>query len=72
MKFQGKDYECGSVKVGERGQIVIPKNVRDEIGINHVDDLIILGNKEDGIKIIVANSLEELAEIVLKSKKKGK
>ncbi|MBP6126257.1 MAG: AbrB/MazE/SpoVT family DNA-binding domain-containing protein [Leptotrichiaceae bacterium] len=72
MKFQGKDYECGSVKVGERGQIVIPKNVRDEIGINHGDDLIILGNKEDGIKIIVANSLEELAEIVLKSKKKGK
>ena len=72
MKFQGKDYECGSVKVGERGQIVIPKNVRDEIGINHGDDLIILGNKEDGIKIIVANSLEELAEIVLKSQKKGK
>ena len=72
MKFQGKDYECGSVKVGERGQIVIPKNVRDEIGINHGDDLIILGNKEDGIKIIVANSLEELAEIVLKSKQKGK
>ena len=72
MKFQGKDYECGSVKVGERGQMVIPKNVRDEIGINHGDDLIILGNKEDGIKIIVANSLEELAEIVLKSKKKGK
>mgnify|MGYP003436472746 FL=1 len=72
MKFQGKDYECGSVKVGERGQIVIPQNVRDEIGINHGDDLIILGNKEDGIKIIVANSLEELAEIVLKSKKKGK
>ena len=31
MKFQGKDYECGSVKVGERGQIVIPKNVRDEM-----------------------------------------
>ena len=72
MKFQGKDYECGSGKLGERGKIVIPKNVRDEIGINHGDDLIILGNKEDGIKIIVANSLEELAEIVLKSKKKGK
>ena len=72
MKFQGKDYECGSVKVGERGQIVIPKNVRDEIGINHGDDLIILGNKEDGIKIIVAKSLVELAEIVLKSKQKGK
>ena len=72
MKFQGKDYECGSLKFAEREQIVIPKNVRDEIGINHGDDLIILGNKEDGIKIIVANSLEELAEIVLKSKKKGK
>ncbi len=69
MKYQGKEFECGSVKVGERGQIVIPKNVREVTGINSGDDLIILGNKEEGIKIIVANSLEELAEIVLRTKK---
>ena len=70
MKYKGKEFECGTVKVGERGQIVIPKQIRDELGINPGDNLIILGNKEDGIQIIVANSLEELAAVVIKSNKK--
>ena len=64
MKYKGKEFECGTVKVGERGQIVIPKQIRDELGINPGDNLIILGNKEEGIQIIVANSLEELAAVV--------
>ena len=70
MKYKGKEFECGTVKVGERGQIVIPKQIRDELGINPGDNLIILGNKEEGIQIIVANSLEELAAVVIKSNKK--
>ncbi len=70
MKYKGKEFECGTVKVGERGQIVIPKQIRDELGINSGDNLIILGNKEEGIQIIVANSLEELAAVVIKSNKK--
>ena len=64
MKYKGKEFECGTVKVGERGQIVIPKQIRDELGITPGDNLIILGNKEEGIQIIVANSLEELAAVV--------
>ncbi|MBP6103163.1 MAG: AbrB/MazE/SpoVT family DNA-binding domain-containing protein [Leptotrichiaceae bacterium] len=70
MKYKGKEFECGTVKVGERGQIVIPKQIRDELGITPGDNLIILGNKEEGIQIIVANSLEELAAVVIKSNKK--
>ena len=70
MKYKGKESECGTVKVGERGQIVIPKQIRDELGITPGDNLIILGNKEEGIQIIVANSLEELAAVVIKSNKK--
>ena len=57
----------GTVRVGERGQIVIPKQIRDELGINPGDNLIILGNKEEGIQIIVANSLEELAAVVTRN-----
>ena len=72
MKFKGKEYECGTVKVGERGQIVIPKTIRDELGITPGDNLIVLGNKEEGIHIIAANSLEELAEIVIKKKQELK
>jgi AbrB family looped-hinge helix DNA binding protein len=67
MKYKGKEFECGTVKVGERGQIVIPKQIRDELGINPGDNLIILGNKEEGIQIIVANSLEELAAVVTRN-----
>jgi len=70
MKYKGKEFECGTVKVGERGQIVIPKSIREELNINSGDNLIVLGNKEEGIRIIVANSLEELAQIVLNDKKK--
>ena len=70
MKYKGKEFECGTVKVGERGQIVIPKQIRDELGITPGDNLIIQGNKEEGIQIIVANSLEELAAVVIKSNKK--
>ena len=70
MKYKGKEFECGTVKVGERGQIVIPKQIRDELGINSGDNLIILGNKEEGIHIIVANSLEELAAVVVRGNKK--
>ena len=70
MKYKGKEFECGTVKVGEGGQIVIPKQIRDELGITPGDNLIILGNKEEGIQIIVANSLEELAAVVIKSNKK--
>ncbi len=67
MKYKGKEFECGTVKVGERGQIVMPKQIRDELGINPGDNLIILGNKEEGIQIIVANSLEELAAVVTRN-----
>lgn len=67
MKYKGKEFECGTVKVGERGQIVIPKQIRDELGITPGDNLIILGNKEEGIQIIVANSLEELAAVVTRN-----
>ena len=70
MKYKGKEFECGTVKVGERGQIVIPKQIRDELGINAGDNLIVLGNKEEGIQIILANSLEELAEKIINGNKK--
>jgi AbrB family looped-hinge helix DNA binding protein len=40
-----------SVKVGEKGQIVIPKEARDIFGISPGDTLILLGDKKQGIAI---------------------
>lgn len=40
-----------TVKVGEKGQFVIPKEARDLFGINPGDTLLILGDVERGIAI---------------------
>lgn len=38
----------GTVQVGERGQIVIPKKARDILGIKHGDTLVVLGDSNPG------------------------
>lgn len=45
-------YFFGSVTVGERGQIVIPKEARDVFSINTGDKLLVLGDEEKGIAIV--------------------
>lgn len=50
MSFPDGKY-AGTVKVGEKGQIVIPKALRDMFGINPGDNLLILGDVEKGIAI---------------------
>lgn len=43
---------AGTVKVGEKGQIVIPKGARDLFGIKPGDTLLLLGDVEQGIAIV--------------------
>ena len=45
-------YFFGSVVVGERGQIVIPKEARTIFNINAGDKLLILGDEERGLGIV--------------------
>ena len=45
-------YFFGSVLVGERGQIVIPKEARDKFNINAGDKLLLLGDEDRGIAIV--------------------
>lgn len=42
----------GLVKVGERGQIVIPKKARDIFKISPGDSLLVLGDEAQGIAIV--------------------
>lgn len=42
----------GAVVVGERGQIVIPKEARDIFNINAGDKLLILGDEDRGLGIV--------------------
>ena len=41
----------GNVKVGERGQIVIPKEARDVFGIKPGDKLVVLGEEGQGLAL---------------------
>ena len=44
MEAENGKYIFGVVKVGERGQIVIPKEAREIYGIKAGDSLLVLGD----------------------------
>ena len=54
-------YIFGTVKVGEKGQIVIPKEARDTFGIKPGDTLLILGDAETGIVVSKPDVVNEVA-----------
>lgn len=56
----------GTVKVGERGQIVIPKEAREIFDINAGDTLLVLGDEEQGLAVVKADVMKELAVKILK------
>ena len=55
----------GTAKVGERGQIVIPKDARELYDIHPGDTLLILGDEENGMIVTKPDVLSSLAERIL-------
>ena len=53
----------GMVKVGDKGQVVIPAKARKIFHINPGDSLIILGDESQGIALIKEENLLELLHI---------
>lgn len=51
----------GTAKVGERGQIVIPKDARDFFGIRSGDTLLILGDEKNGLLVTKPEILRDVA-----------
>ena len=60
----------GTAKVGERGQIVIPKEARELFGIKPGDTLLILGEAETGLIVSRPEVLNDLANELLNNVKK--
>ena len=57
----------GTAKVGDRGQIVIPKEARDMFGIRPGDTLLILGDEDAGLIVSRPEVLTDLAAKILKT-----
>ena len=51
----------GTVKVGERGQIVIPKEARELFGIRPGDTLLVLGDELRGIVVTRPEVMRDVA-----------
>jgi len=60
MKSVSKDRFIVSVKVGEKGQIIVPKEAREMFNISPGDTLMFLGDKERGIALMKSDEVYEL------------
>lgn len=58
-------YVFGTAKVGEKGQIVIPKEAREIFDIKPGDNLLILGDEASGIVITKTDVINDVAVKIL-------
>lgn len=64
-KAKAKKHLFGTVKVGERGQIVIPKDAREQFDIKPGDTLLIIGKEDKGLVIVKPERMREIARKIL-------
>ena len=60
-----KDKFISTVKVGEKGQIVIPKGARELFGIVPGDTLLLMADKTQGIGVVKYDLYKHFAKAVL-------
>lgn len=66
MKKENNKF-IGVSKVGEKGQIVIPKEARNMFNINPGDTVVVLCDKKKGMAIVKADAFEDLASDILEN-----
>lgn len=60
-----KDKFVGISRVGEKGQIVIPKEAREMFSINPGDSVVVLCDKKRGMAIVKSEVLEDKIEKII-------
>lgn len=65
-------YVFGTAKVGEKGQIVIPKEARETFDIKPGDNLLILGDEASGIVVTKTDVINDVAVKILGNIEKEK
>lgn len=63
---QRKEKYAGIARVGEKGQIVIPKGVRELFDIRPGDTLLVLADKKQGIVITKDDMLFQQFDAIIK------
>ena len=61
-----------TVKVGEKGQFVMPKEARDIFDIHPGDTLIVLGDVERGLAILPKDALNDMHRAIFDRKEDKK
>ena len=64
---QSSQRVFGTAKVGDRGQIVIPKEARELFNIRPGDTLLILGEEKTGLIVSRPEFLRDLADQIFES-----
>lgn len=62
---QGKQI-FGVVRIGDKGQIVIPKEAREVFGLKPGDSLLVLGDISKGIALVKTKVFDDAVEDVFK------
>lgn len=70
-KYNELDKQCGvrmfgSVTVGTKGQVVIPKEVRESLSINPGDTLVVVTKHSKAIGMIKTDDMEAFMEYMKK------
>lgn len=60
-----------TAKVGEKGQIVIPKEAREVFGIKPGDTLLLLGDEKQGIAIVKNDVYLKFAKAIFKAQEES-
>ncbi len=61
----------GIVNIGDKGQIVIPKKAREVFGLQPGDQLLVLGDEEQGLALVKASQLMGFATDIMNAMRRG-
>lgn len=68
METSKGKYLFGICKVGEKGQIVIPKEARKVFDIKPGDSLILLGDDKKGLALVKADVIASVTDEIMGDK----
>ena len=60
-----KDKFVGIAKVGEKGQIVIPKEARDMFNIKPGDTVVVLCDKKKGMAVLKSETFDDAIDKIM-------